>query len=269
MDYSRYRISNITQYIRCPMAYYYSHVEGIPFVPSSIMYNGTIVHASAELNYSQKIDTTENLPLDYVLDYTSDTFETHPEAQTIEWETPKVKGNAKDSVIGMSKSYYEEIGQYVQPLHSEVTLEYQIGNIPMRGTIDIVENDSTLRDIKTSKMVKNENEVLKSLQLTSYLIAAIDNNLMPPTPTEDEYTVIYDNVISGNTKRKAYSIVLPTKRSLEDIELAKKTITTVVGLIEREVFYQNTTNLFCTPNACQYWDRCIGCGRDRAISLIL
>jgi len=67
-------VSKIRMYLRCPLQYYYRYCEGLKVPPDSGLTLGKSVHAGIEANYSQKITSFSDLPLNDVLDVYSTAF---------------------------------------------------------------------------------------------------------------------------------------------------------------------------------------------------
>ena len=60
--------SSINMFLRCQYQWYLRYVEGLKVPPKSALVVGLAFHKGEEINFSQKVETGEDLPLDDVLD---------------------------------------------------------------------------------------------------------------------------------------------------------------------------------------------------------
>ena len=68
-------VSQINMYLHCPASYYYRYVMDLVIPPKVALTRGTAVHSGIEFNYTQKMETEKDLPLEEVKEYTAAVFE--------------------------------------------------------------------------------------------------------------------------------------------------------------------------------------------------
>jgi ATP-dependent helicase/DNAse subunit B len=59
-------VSQVKTYLRCPLQYYFSQIEGLKLPPKSALAFGSVTHKSVEVNYKQKLDSHEDLPVEHI-----------------------------------------------------------------------------------------------------------------------------------------------------------------------------------------------------------
>ena len=68
-------VTQLKMYLRCPLQYKYRYIHGLRIPPTGAITLGKSIHSALEENYSQKIETHQDLPLDHVTDFFSDTWD--------------------------------------------------------------------------------------------------------------------------------------------------------------------------------------------------
>jgi hypothetical protein len=106
---------------------------------------GIAVHEAVEVNYRQKIETYEDLPVSDV----QDAFATAWNRLEPEIEDPKDDpGEAKDSGVLVVEKYQEIVSPTVQPVFVEQDVAFELAGIPYSGIIDLVDHENRIRDLK-------------------------------------------------------------------------------------------------------------------------
>jgi hypothetical protein len=154
---------------------------------------GTSAHAAEEVNYKQKLETEEDLPLADVQDVFSTAFDSavaesdhNPED---EGETP---GAAKDSGIATLSVYHTTVAPHIQPLWVEHEGLIHVNEMPYSYTIDLVDTTGRVRDHKYTKR--------KPSEASDYRLAMIGYALGYRQETgEREQQVIVDYMVRTKT----------------------------------------------------------------------
>jgi putative RecB family exonuclease len=170
--------SQLDQYRRCSLAYYFKYVEGKRGPMNLNLARGKAGHTAVEANYRPKIKTGKDIPLPQLLDVFSDAFD----AQTSEIAAEDILpgenlGTSKDETIETLRVFHKKVAPAVTPLIVEFPFDL---NIPatedweypikiVNGRIDLVAMDS-IDDFKfpASRRAKSQPEVDMSWQLTLY-----------------------------------------------------------------------------------------------------
>lgn len=238
--------SQINTYLRCPNQYMYRYIDGIILPPRSALTRGKTVHKAQEKNYSQKIDSMLDLPLDEVQSIAADEYEL--QATETEFEPDEDKGKIKDETISLASLYHTQIAPTVQPVlvEQEVKIGFEDG-FSLLGYIDVVDSDGYIRDTKTTARTPSVDEADKSLQLTAYSL--LYRELMGV----DEAGVKLDYLVNLKTPK---AVTLTGERDQEQINWFLDLMGKVVNSIGQGCFYPNPTNFMCSEKGCGYYQMC-------------
>jgi hypothetical protein len=143
--------SSLQTFLRCAKQWEYAYVYEYKRPPALRQVLGNAAHTAVETNYTQKVETRQDLPVDSVKDVFSDTFDALVVDAIIDEEAAETPGQAKDSGIKVIDRYQSEVAPAIQPIWVEREVQFQIDDIPYSGTIDLVDELSRVRDLKTTK----------------------------------------------------------------------------------------------------------------------
>jgi CRISPR/Cas system-associated exonuclease Cas4 (RecB family) len=237
-------VSQINQYLRCPAQYMYRYERGIILPPKTPLTKGKCVHKGIEVNFSQKMDTFDDLKLSDIQDVVSTEFEVQ-KAET-EWEDND-PGKVKDETISLSTLYHKEVAPTIQPLMIEEKVEVDFDGIKLLGFIDVVDSEGYIRDTKTASKAPSPGEADKSLQLTAYSAAYRALNGFEETGVKLDY------LIQNKTPK---TVTLEAKRNQKDIDRFTSIMSSVARAIENQIYYPNPTGFMCSDKMCGYWNLC-------------
>lgn len=173
--------SQIGMFDRCPMQYFYRYVEGIILPPASAMLAGTGVHASAAKDLTAKRDTGELLPLEAVTEAAAETVNSEWDKTGVLLDDEekligekKVRGETVDTAVTLARLHHGELAPMLSPKHIERPFTVELVNYPvdLSGTLDLQENNGTLRDLKTRSASPPAGLADASIDLTFYGLAA-------------------------------------------------------------------------------------------------
>lgn len=133
------------------------------------MATGTAVHFSElQVNFVQKIQTGEDLPLDTVQDAAAQSFEEEvKEASLKEDDDP---GKGKDRTVAAVTVYHERVAPQIQPVLVERPLSIKLPGIEVVQFADVLTADEEIRDIKVESRSTPSANLGGSLQLNSYAL---------------------------------------------------------------------------------------------------
>lgn len=243
-------VTQINMYLRCPAQYYFRYVEGLKIPPSGALTLGKSVHEAFEYNYSQKIDTHEDLPVEDVKEVFADVFDKGAaETQFTEDEKP---GELKDTGVAIVDLYQRTHAPMIQPVAVEkeftIIIPEIAEDVPLLGYIDLVDDKQQVIDHKVYKKTPTDNHVQTDLQLSAYALA---------------YNYLYGGVpvklaLDCLVKTKQPKIIrMETYRTQTDINRFINTAHGVVNSIKNEIFYpKEQDNFLCSPKWCGYWGQC-------------
>ena len=161
-------VTQIKMYLRCPLQYKFRYIDSLKIPPVSAITLGKSIHSALEANYSQKINTKQDLPVIQIADLFSDFWE--EEAKETLFEADERAGEVKDEGIGLINVYHEQISPNIQPkiVEKEFELSFENVSYTLKGKLDLVDSQDIIIDHKTSKRSMQVESILSDLQLTCY-----------------------------------------------------------------------------------------------------
>jgi len=257
MDNFSIRASALVGYSDCPrrgIARLYQDIieaRGYRFnkvKPSIGALVGTSVHSYIERYYKSRLEGVEFLsPIDQIMSE----LETQL-ADGVEWDdTTSNKDTAKLQIERMAREYVGAVGQYLEPLATEVELEAQIQpGWVLTGHIDLVckgAHGVAIRDTKTGKTSRLYHAQLGGYSLlyrSAHPVLNVDSIWvdficrLPKKRAQTEAVISQYSV--EHCERMAFSVI---KRIISDFENFIKT-----G--DHESFLCNPMSLMCNSNYC-------------------
>lgn len=164
-------VTQLRMYLRCPLQYFFRYVCGLKIPPTGELTLGRTVHETLKDNYHQKITSHRDLPLSHV----TDIFGSHWERQIQEtmFSDGQDPGTLKDQGVRLLTAYHQKVAPAVQPVEveKEFLLETGATELPLKGYIDLVDDQRCIIDHKTSKSSFPQNSAQRDIQLTAYAMA--------------------------------------------------------------------------------------------------
>lgn len=243
---------------KCPMIYEHRYVRGIKRPPGVAAHAGTGVHYSAAENYRSVIDTGVFLPTDQVVEVAVKAFSDALEKEGAIDDTPSARGDAMDKTVRLARLHCEKVAPARMPVAVEKSFRLELGGYPIDvvGTIDLIEKNDELSDVKTSGKSPQESIVHSSVQLSSYALAA---NAMAGRPLDSEVAVRLDYLV--DTKLPKH-VPLYSSRNKIDYENFLRRVELANRMIESGVFPPTSpSNWVCSSKWCGYYDDICPFGR--------
>lgn len=239
--------SSLKMFLRCPASYMFRYMYRIKTQPKSYLTKGRALHKGIEVNFVQKINSHEDLPLKDVQDATADEFE--KQATETAWEEGEDMGKIKDETINLATLYHAEIAPTIQPLMVEqkIVVDIPETDYQMVGILDLVDDQLNIRDAKHYGRTPNENDIAEDLQLTTYSF------LYRGLTGKVEAGVHLDCLIETKVPKVVH---LSSSRSEKDINRLLNISRTVIHAIDTGCFYPNPTGFMCSEKNCDYWQMC-------------
>ncbi|MCD6572015.1 MAG: PD-(D/E)XK nuclease family protein [Thermoplasmata archaeon] len=233
--------SKISEYLKCPLMYYFDHIEHIPKKRSKYAVFGIAFHEALNYYYITKegIKRIRAVFENAIEDLNED--EENEKVEEKELEEAKKTGG------GLLQKYLPQFQEYkINDMEKEVM--FNIGGIDMIGYIDYVLKDGTILDIKTSKRKWQEKDVRNSIQLALYALAYRDYT------GKKEKTIQIDNIVKTR-KPQVNTIVIPPY-SDQELERSSKVVYGVANAIEKNVFYPTDPNNWWCGKNCPFYQYC-------------
>lgn len=245
-------------YKRCPQAWHYRYREGRKIAPAWAI-KGRGQHVGLAHNFSQKIETREDLPVADVLDVYRTEVE-HSFQSTSE-EIVLFNGESKgkivdDGVAGLT-TYQADLAPKIQPLmveeRAEVTLPW---GSTLLGILDCVDETLMIRDAKFPADPMKAEELVYEAQPPLYSL------IYKAKTGEWPAGVIFDVVSLGRAKvpnPRAESI--PITVTPERVQAELRDLQAIEEAINAGNVYRRASTFNC--NKCGYRKLCWGNGEPR------
>ena len=237
-------VSQVKTYLLCPLKYFYRYVQRLPAPKSPELSLGIAVHSALEVNFKQKIQSREDLPLSIVTDAFSDAWKA--EVPEIDFRVGEKSGKIQDEGIRIVGNYHATVAPTVQPKEVEERFELAFENVPYTfvGRKDLVDVNDLIRDYKVTKRAPTPAQVAQDIQLTAYSLA---HRLTHPEPERG----LQLDVMVRNKSPKVLHI--PASRTPKDHARFLKLLGYVGKGIQSNLFYPNPN--FTCPR-CPYRKQC-------------
>ena len=237
-------VTQLKMYLRCPLQYFFRYICDMRAPPDGGLTLGRVVHETIGDNYRQKIETRQDLPIERL----ADIFQVHwdQEARQSNFAADEKPEQVKEQGEKMLKKYFKDVAPHVQPVEVEREFLIDTGatDLPLKGYIDLIDDQGTIVDHKTAKRSYSENAAERDLQLTAYALA---------------YRALFGQPESGvrldvMVRNKMPKIQqLPATRTQADIDRFRRLAQQVEKGINQEIYYPNEGY---TCGICGYRDMC-------------
>ena len=179
MDIDHLSPSGLRLLQMCGEAFRRKYVDKQPMTSGLAAAVGTAVHKSAELDLTAKRDEGELQAEEVIIDTAADAFETavaDPRTALTKEEREAraaVLGKAKDQAIGLARVHHHELAPMVAPKLIEHRFEIEFDGFPLTlvGYADLVENDNTIRDLKTRGKKPRPDDATDDIGLAWYAMS--------------------------------------------------------------------------------------------------
>lgn len=261
-----FSFSQYSTYRKCGESYRRQYVEGHKLPMNPAMFQGILVHAGAEEAHLILLDTGKVPELKTATDVMDAKFKAEA-SNIVEWgaDTP-------EALLARAKAIYEVYHTQglpkVRPLAAEKPFAMMIGNVPMQGYIDLVEQvpvpeppleegkeppatqplQTIVADMKTSTASWSQADIDRDPQFTLYSIV------------ENVDTVRVDNLVSVKAGPKL--VQLTAKRDAHTKAVFVQDLEETADFIKRGIFPKAPLDSWgCTEKWCGYWSLCRGKAR--------
>lgn len=281
--------SAINDFLLCPESYRLSRVERIrtPFGPAGFV--GTLAHAVFEVNYSQKVTSGNDLPVDELTDRfaegwertcdcghlraehtdVSGTFERcealarhrgrlcdcieyRPGVQALDWRFDQPEP-VKNAGIAAIRAHREHLSPRIQPAVVEEQFNIPLGDdfpYDLMGFIDLITVERKIVDLKFYSDFGYK-KLEKEIGADGQMDLYACAYRVARGEWEAGLEIAATNKISGATK------MVPTSRTNEQIQWRLRQVEAVGRAIVAGAFPARTDSFRHSPRWCGHWDRCM------------
>jgi RecB family exonuclease len=159
--------SQIRLYSECPQKYYFAYIAAIPTRINEKVFLGEIFHATIENYFTRQINGScpdEAATIAAFLD----AFAASVKEKDIDWKIPRRETRARG--VAFVKYFLVNMAPAIKPLMVEKELFFEIEEIgvTLKGVIDLVEEDFSITDFKTTTSKWSASKARNSLQMIIY-----------------------------------------------------------------------------------------------------
>lgn len=252
--------TQVSMFRRCSMQYYWRYIRKMKRPPGANLTLGASVDEAENHNYSQKIESFTDEPLDAIEDVYHEEFEARRDETDWQESDPN---EVEDTGRSLLKVYRDELAPGTNPIAVQKEYDVSFGNTPFtfKAFVDLIaftdppvvhghEKEYTIIDNKTSGKTPPQSMVDRGSQLTAYagLYQMIDQK------TYKAVLVGLDVLVSTKTPK---AVQLRSIRTDTDIQRYWKTVQAVYENIVAGSFVPvEADNWVCDPKWCGYFDTC-------------
>lgn len=249
--------SQLNMFLRCGEQYRRRYVQGEIISPSASLIRGKGCHKSMEKNWTQKVETRKDLPVEAISDYFSDYWDIH--RYLIAWneddlqdESPKkAAARFKDSGIQLLQVFHQEQAPNCQPVtvEDEFTVEFKDSYPPLIGIIDRIDEGDIIAEEKFVSKSPSKDDVLTDIQLTNYDLGFRQKYKRKPKKLKKQWAV--------NTKIPKTVIQEAEPRDDETITRYLFRLQSFMDALQKGIFLPATnSSWWCSDKWCGYWKTC-------------
>lgn len=236
-------VSQINQYLRCPAQYYFKYVQGMADRPNVAMTFGKSFHKAVEHYFRGKMDYGQEASLSEVQDIFATTIN---HSKDVEWGEDKPDA-VKDEGAKALELYMAEVAPTIQPKFIEQEVRVPFDGYELLGYIDLIDQDNTIIDTKTTKKTPSAGMLTNGLQLSAYTMT------YQFLTGDDPAGVRLDYIVRLKTPKV---VQIGAKKTSNDVNRFLSIMDRVVGNIADNNFYPNPTCMSCNPKSCTYFEVC-------------
>jgi hypothetical protein len=247
---------------KCGEQYRRRYKEGEIIPPGTAAVRGTGVHGGSKVNFSQKIESKDDLTTEEVVEASLTAFKGAwekgvkllPEEKAI--GMAKVKGQTQDSTVTLAKMFHEQRAILYQPKLVEEGFRIVLPDCEMdlMGYLDFLGIDiarpqeDLILDLKTSGKSKGQADVDHSIQLTSYAAGACILS------GADQMKVKLEVAVATKTPKTQS---LESTRDAKDFSCLDKRVRAAADAIKAGNYLPAPVGAWwCSPKWCGYWSTC-------------
>jgi len=236
--------SQLQLWDRCARHWEYRYVKQIPSRPSGELVLGGAYHHALDVNFSQKVDSSEDLPIEDCLDAFSDEWGIRiRDEEQINWGE-KNPNDQMTKGLELVEEYMSSTAPEVQPLFSERTFHSEIAGVNFIYIMDLQDENKIVIDHKTAGRAFQQRDVDKDLQASAGAFVL-------------GRSIVYHNHIAVKTV-VPYIQIKKTIRVAADIEWWVNKVTLNIEQMMSGIAPPSIDSWLCNPLYCPYWDLCRG-----------
>jgi hypothetical protein len=233
--------TQVRTFLNCSARWWFKYGLSIPETKNSASAFGSAVHQAIEVNFREKVTTKEDLdPLGVVAVFRDLWHEQAEQAEFRADEDPVAVGKMGEQLVA---KYMDEAASWIQPAAVELDVAGEIGGVPVRGKVDLLDEEGCIVDLKTSARKPSGISPDYAFQLATY------RQITPGASGEARLdTLVKTKAVQ--LVRQAYTV------SEQDIRAVEVMYPLVQHGIASGLYFPNRQWLTCSQRSCCYWRQC-------------
>lgn len=259
--------SQLNTFLMCGRRYWYDRIVKVPFLTTSALFFGSRCHDAEEFNYRQKIQSDVDLPVEQVVEFFINAWDTQIGNEEVRFEPNESSETLRAIGESVIRAHMKDIAPSIHPLYVEYpprvgadTQRISLGdNFPFtfQGHFDIVERDPENPELPGGF---SDHKHYAARKARTFDVDIHD---------DDQYTVyalmyrilfgrveksIHANVVTKDAKAIARRV--PTKRDEERIRWFLGTIEEAGRSIDAGIYVPRDNGWWCSQKWCAHWGLC-------------
>ena len=231
--------SSVNTYLSCSAKWNYRYIQRLPDPPSGSLVRGKAVHRLVNYAFRFKM---EGLTPDagHLAEAYDEIWER--EAEGAAFGAGEDVDELKASGEALAAKYLAEAVPEIEPAQLDVPVAGEIGGVPVRGFIDLIDTSGRIVDLKTSSRKPGGVSPDYALQLATYAqLAGTTGNVRLDTIVATKQTQL---------------ISIGYQVSDADRLMTERIYPHVQGLMQTGAYCPNRGGNLCSRKYCNFWEQC-------------
>lgn len=225
----------------CQVRWWFKYYLKYPDPPSARMALGRAIHAALAANFTEKMETHEDLPTLGVVALFREAWV--KESEQVEVRDDEDPIDLASYGVALVAKYMDEAAPRIEPAAVETRIEGQIAGVRVQGWVDILDIHGRIIDIKTSARRPNAIDPGYRFQIATY------TRLTPGASGEARL----DTLVKTKTPGLITQSFMINDQDLLAIE---KLYPLALQAMRSDIFMPNRLSISCSRRNCSYWRRC-------------
>ncbi|MCL4473533.1 MAG: PD-(D/E)XK nuclease family protein [Actinobacteria bacterium] len=239
--------SQLNMWMRCQKQWRFRYIDGLIIPTAAQLLLGSAYHSGLEFNYTNKIESKEDMPADEVIGAFADKFEARADSEEIDWRDSK-PGEVLDRGVALTRCHMQTRAPEIQPVEVETRKSITLpSGIELLAILDLKDDRGIIRDHKTGKRKKSQGDLDKDTQATANLIV-----------DPDATGFGWETAITNSKGADCQFLETSRSQAEKDWYLAniEATIKQIQSAIQTGIFVGNTNGWHCGPDFCGWFNIC-------------
>src|SRR5579872_789401 len=158
--------SQTSTFLQCSARWWFRYGLQLPDVQGSALALGKSLHAAERENFTQKIETKQDLPLAGVVALYRDAWA--KEEDETAFEDSEDPAEIKAMGESLVTKYHEEAAPFIEPVAVELPIRGKISGVKVQGFIDLLDVNGCVIDIKSANKTPSGVRSDYRFQVTTY-----------------------------------------------------------------------------------------------------